>query len=161
MSHCYLTNTLGTDMPRLKWNNYQICLAFLSQMLHQVFLFRCHLSLSSRCVFHGYSVYNSLRTYACRNQIVLHPLKLALVGFQFVQSPLSVLCNTDWNQSFFDVFFLDVRESHILIQKKKTIYLLFICSFSHFQRQFLMTCLWQVIVKEESFPLVYSGFSCR
>ena len=45
--------------------------------------------------------------------------------------------------------------------KKKTMYLLFICNFSYFQRQFLMTCLWQVIVKEESFPLVYSGFSCR
>ena len=119
MSLCYLPNTLGTDMPWLKWNNYQICLAFLSQMLHQVFLFRCHLSLSSCCVFRGYSVNNSLQTYASRNPIVLHPLKLALVGYQFVQPLLLLLWNTDWNQNFFDVFPLDVRESHSLKQKKK------------------------------------------
>ena len=119
MSHCYLPNILGINMPWLKWNNYQVCLAFLSQMLYQVFLFRCHLSLSSCCVFHGYSVNNSLRTYASRNPIVLHPLKLALVGFQFVQPPLLLLCNTDWNQNFFDVFFVDVRESRILKQKKQ------------------------------------------
>ena len=119
MSICSLPNTLGIDMPWLKWNNYQICLAFLSQMLHQVFLFRCHLSLSSCCVFHGYSLNNSLRTNASRYPIVLHPLKLALVGYQFVQPPLLLLCNTDWNQNFFDVFLLDVRESHLLKQKKK------------------------------------------
>lgn len=96
-----------------------MCLSFLPQILHQVLLLRCHLSLSSCCVFHGYSVNNCLRTYASQNPIVLHPLKLALVGYQFVQPPLFLLYNTDWNQNFFDVFLLDVRESHSLKQKKK------------------------------------------
>ena len=70
------------------------------------------------CVFHGYYVNSFLPIYAFPNTIVLHPVKLALVSFQFVHPPLFLLCNTDWNQNFFDVFLLDVRESHSLKQKK-------------------------------------------